>query len=47
MESTERRDLAIGVTVGAMCTIPFFDPLEAEFEKIVFKKNVALAMVYL
>ena len=26
---------------------PFFDPLEAEFEKVVFTKNVALAMFYL
>ena len=32
---------------GATCTIPFFDPLEAGFEKIVFTKIVALAMLYL
>ena len=36
------RDLA-----GATCAIPFFDPLEAEFEKIVLTKIVALAMLYL
>ena len=32
---------------GVTCTIPFFDPLEAEFEKIIFTKIVALAMLYL
>ena len=32
---------------GATCAIPFFDPLEAEFEKIVLTKIVALAMLYL
>ena len=31
---------------GATCDFPFFDPLEAEFEKVVFTKNVALAMLY-
>ena len=29
------------------CDFPFFDPLEAEFEKVVFTKVVALAMLYL
>ena len=32
---------------GATCDFPFFDPLEAEFEKVVFTKVVALAMLYL
>ena len=35
------------LTIRAMCAIPFFDPIEAEFEKIVFIKIVALAMLYL
>ena len=30
----------------ATCYFPFFDPLEAECEKVVFTKNVALAMLY-
>ena len=32
---------------GAMCNCPFFDSLEAEFEKVVFTKVIALAMLYL
>ena len=35
------------LTIRATCAIPFFDPIEAEFEKIVFIKIVALAMLYL
>ena len=35
------------LTIRAMCAIPFFDPIEAEFEKIVFIKIVALAILYL
>ena len=31
----------------ATCDFPFWDPLEAELEKVVFTKNVALAMLYL
>ena len=30
---------------GATCDFPFFDPLEAEFENVVFTKNVGLAML--
>ena len=30
---------------GATCDFPFFDPLEAEYEKVVCTKNVA--MLYL
>ena len=29
-----------------MCNFPFFEPLEAEFEKVDFTKDVALAMLY-
>ena len=32
---------------GATCDFPFFNPLEAEFEKVVFTKVTALAMLYL
>ena len=32
---------------GATCNLPFFYPLEAEFEKVVFTKVVALVMLYL
>ena len=49
-----RRQVGVGMTrqpprapAGATCAIPFFDPLEAEFEKVVFTKVVALAMFYL
>ena len=31
---------------GVMCNFPFFDPLVAEFEKVVFTKVTALAMLY-
>ena len=31
---------------GSMCAILFFDPLEAEYEKVVSTKIVALAMFY-
>ena len=40
------REPSTGTPNGSMCAIPFFDPLEAEFENIVFTKIVALAMVY-
>ena len=36
-----------GIPTRSMWAIPFFNPLEAEFEKVVFTKNVALAMLYL
>ena len=36
------KTLVLNFSAGATCAIPFFDPLEAEFEKI-----VALAMLYL
>ena len=29
-----------------MCAILFFNPLEAEYEKVVLTKSVALAMLY-
>ena len=32
---------------GATCNFPFFDSLEAEFEKFVTTKVVDLAMIYL
>ena len=31
---------------GATCDFPFFNPVEGEFEKVVFSKNVALAIFY-
>ena len=37
---------ASGTPNVSMCAIPFFDPLEAEFENVAFTKSVALAMVY-
>ena len=33
-------------TGGSMCTVPFLDPLEADFEKVVSTKIVALSMLY-
>ena len=47
---TARTPMPLGTPrnpAGATCDFPFFNPLEAEFEKVVFTKVVALAMLYL
>ena len=44
---TPRAPLETPRNLEATCDFLFFDPLEAEFEKVVFTKVVALAMFYL
>ena len=44
--NTEASRTPTGTPNGSMCAVPFFDPLEAEFEKVVLTKCVTFAMVY-